>query len=464
MGQVLPFVARVRDSGDWSAAERARLEALADQLQANGVKVEVVFGATDAGDPWCVVTDADGDILIHVARIGGVFVVHSAIDDVVREDADLHAALRDHLDSAGMAEAQPTATILPFALGGRQGQTFLALLAAAAFFYETLGDPAPAEAAEPALAPAPSDEPLPPPSDHDAPAQEREVVAQATVLHDPQPNTSSLAPPEHPAPETALQAAAEHPLPDPAPEPAHAAPVETPRVVPDPEPAPHAETIRGGAGDDLLVGTAADEHIEGGAGNDTLVGGGGHDTLDGGAGDDRIVLAPQALAIGGKGADTFVVEAPAHADHPDTLLGVVLDFSEADGDRLVTAQGDFIRVGFGNGKPPAEGSGESPSGGGETSQGQPATQETPSGGHFQFGTSSPTTTDGGARTPDHDSFATATFTRVDVDFDGDGVADGYVLVGHREPPPADPAASHDGTAPITADVGQTLAAHDAFGI
>lgn len=462
MGQVLPFVARVRDSGDWSAAERARLEALADQLHASGVNVEVVFGATDAGDPWCVVTDADGDVLIHVARIGGVFVVHSAIDDVVREDADLQAALRDHLDSAGMAEVQPSATILPFALSARQGQTFLALLAATAFFYETLGDPGPAEAAQPALPPPPPDDPMPPPtSDHDAPAQERDVVAQATVLHDPQPDAAPLAPPEHPAPESAPQVAHDDDLPAPAPEPDHAAPVETPLLVPDPEPEPQALTIRGGAGDDLLVGTAADERIEGGAGNDTLVGGGGHDTLDGGAGDDHIVLTPQAVAIGGAGADTFVVEAPTHGGHPDTLLGVVLDFSEAEGDRLVTAHGEGIRVAFGEGKPPAEGVGERGSGEG-ASQAQPATHEPETNAHLQFGTLSPGA-DGGAPAEDHGVAATA-FQRVEVDFDGDGVADGYVLVGHREPPPAEPPADHEGPDPISADVGHVLATHDAFGL
>ena len=97
MGQVVPFIARLRDSGDWSAAERARLEALADQLAAGGVDVEVIFGATDEGDPWCVVTDGAGDVLIHVARIGGKFVVHSAVDDTVDESFDLHAALRERL-------------------------------------------------------------------------------------------------------------------------------------------------------------------------------------------------------------------------------------------------------------------------------------------------------------------------------------------------------------------------------
>jgi len=172
MGQVVPFIARVRDSGDWTASERARLEEVADRLAAGGVHVEVIFGATDEGDPWCVVTDGNGDVLIHVARIDGKFVVHSAVDDAVNENVDLHAALRDQLDSTEAAIAPQSATILPFGL--RQGQTFLALVAAAAFFYETAGVSGEAQAAEaPPELPA---EPTAPPPDIDAPSQDRELV------------------------------------------------------------------------------------------------------------------------------------------------------------------------------------------------------------------------------------------------------------------------------------------------
>ena len=51
MGDILPFVARVRDGGDWTASERERLEALADQFAKAGPHVEVVYGAADYGDP-----------------------------------------------------------------------------------------------------------------------------------------------------------------------------------------------------------------------------------------------------------------------------------------------------------------------------------------------------------------------------------------------------------------------------
>ena len=50
----------------------------------------------------------------------------------------------------------------------------------------------------------------------------------------------------------------------------------------------------GGAGNDLVLGTAAGETLDGNGGNDCIVGGGGDDLLRGGAGTD--------VCIGGGGA------------------------------------------------------------------------------------------------------------------------------------------------------------------
>src|SRR3954469_19535858 len=137
MGEILPFVARVRDSGDWTATERARLEALADQFARDGVHVEVIYGATEEGDPWCVVKDANEDILVHVARIGAKFVVHFAAQDTLDEGADLPSALSARLDDLPMDDHGRADVVVPFSLAGRQAQSFLALIVATAFFYET---------------------------------------------------------------------------------------------------------------------------------------------------------------------------------------------------------------------------------------------------------------------------------------------------------------------------------------
>lgn len=417
MGQVVPFIARVRDSGDWTAVERARLQEVADRLAASGVNVEVIFGATDEGDPWCVVADGDGDVLIHVARIDGKFVVHSAVDDAINENVDLHTALRDRLDITEAAVAPQSATILPFGLTARQGQTFLALVAAAAFFYETAGIGGEAQAAEaPPELPA---EPTPPPSDADAPSQDRELATQgATTLHPASANAPALvaAAPVQDAPPVAApseDAAAPPPT-------IVAAPVETPPATKS-EPASTARTdppvrIQGTDGDDLLVGTDADEHIVGGAGADTLRGGGGNDLLEGGAGDDRIELTSGTVAVGGEGADTFVILAPVRFGEADTLLGTILDFGGLD--RVTTSNGRTIQLP----SRPTDASDKTapPSGNGFTGQGvdptsPPGPTLVPSPGDGDFG---PT-------------LAPPPLTRVDIDIDGDGVTDGYLLVGSQ---------------------------------
>jgi Ca2+-binding RTX toxin-like protein len=53
----------------------------------------------------------------------------------------------------------------------------------------------------------------------------------------------------------------------------------------------------GGAGNDLVLGTAAANNMRGNGGRDCLVGGGGNDTIRGDGGND--------VCIGGPGTDTF---------------------------------------------------------------------------------------------------------------------------------------------------------------
>lgn len=425
MGQVVPFIARVRDSGDWSATERARLQDLADRLAAGGVDVEVIFGATDEGDPWCVVTDGNGDVLIHVARIDGVFVVHSAVDDAVNENVDLHTALRDRLAATEEAIAPESATILPFGLTARQGQTFLALVVATAFFYETSGVAGTAEAAElPQDLPPP--EPSAPAQDADAPTQERELATQGATQHQqPMSAPMAVAAAAVQAPEPATPAARVEDARAAAP----AATLETPApasattadAVLTAAKAEADTVIQGTAGDDLLVGTTADEHILGGDGADTLRGGGGADLLEGGAGDDVIELATGVVAVGGEGADTFVIQAPTRLGAGETLLGVVIDFSGFEGDRVTLANGRAIEFW----RPPTKDEGE----GGETGP------TTGGGNDFTGQGVDPTGPTGPTLQPGPGDFGPTLvgppLTRVDVDVDGDGVMDGYILVGAR---------------------------------
>jgi len=412
MGDVLPFIAKVRASGDWTAAERARLEELGRQFAETGMGVEVVFGTTEDGDPWCVVKDQNEEIIVHVARIGGRFMVHYAVDDALAEGADLHTALAERLAPADAAEGEDDDVVVPFSLAGRQAQTFIALIVATAFFYETsaavdVGEPVEELALE-------SDPPPPPPTPDDVGlTQKREVAAHATVINsEPAPDAPVTAWSVRPEPAAAvggglaLADAAEAGRPQPLPPDSDGGEKPAPRLAMRAE-AEAFNLVQGGDGDDALTGGAGSDRLVGGAGNDTLSGGGaghgGYDLLQGGAGDDRLEVAADTVAEGGEGADTFVLARPAEMGDADTFLGVILDLRFDQGDRLLTGDGGTVTIV-------------------PTRPGGPPSAEPPSPpGEF-----------GVEQTPPRPDTLLPGFgpgRRVEVDLDGDGVADGYVVVG-----------------------------------
>ncbi len=66
-------------------------------------------------------------------------------------------------------------------------------------------------------------------------------------------------------------------------------------------------TMRGGAGNDVLLGGAGPDKLIGGQGNDRLVGWRGDDVLYGGPGDDVLIGGPgDDILGGGSGTDTLV--------------------------------------------------------------------------------------------------------------------------------------------------------------
>ena len=70
---------------------------------------------------------------------------------------------------------------------------------------------------------------------------------------------------------------------------------------------PVPATIRGGEGDDVLVGGAAADKLIGGPGNDELNGRGGNDVLIGGSGDDTLIGGSgNDILQGGTGHNTLV--------------------------------------------------------------------------------------------------------------------------------------------------------------
>jgi Ca2+-binding RTX toxin-like protein len=452
MTNVIPFTSRAKLGGDWTTSERERLEDLAARLSSGGAHVSAVFGSTDAGDPWCVVTDENQDVLIHVARIDGQFVIHQAAQDAVQQGDSLWGAFDRILGADWRGDHDDDDVVI--SLHGRQAQSLLALVAAAGFFFET--QQAASHGDDAASPPARHDDhggasdaaAAALPADH-APRREGldSPVAQAAT-------TSADAPASASASLAHAEAAAPAPLVETGPAPAHAAsssetlaaahPATTFAVATGPQfLALHGaggetlgggtslhQVLNGGAGDDVLRGGAGGDTLSGGAGNDLLDGRGAPhgqvDLLDGGAGNDRLVLHNTTVATGGTGADTFVVSTPPAVarttaptpaqpsgqpqDHtpaftqmtggpatttPPTTqaqpLGTVTDFKAQDGDRLEFAPGAHVTV----------------------------VSKTPVADvidhEMTFATSL-------ARTP-------IPGVRVGLDFDGDGKEDGYVLLG-----------------------------------
>jgi Ca2+-binding RTX toxin-like protein len=119
-----------------------------------------------------------------------------------------------------------------------------------------------------------------------------------------------------------------------------------------------ADTINGGAGNDILTGAAGNDTMDGGTGNDTITTNGGADSIDGGTGNDIIDGGDGADTIDGEaGLDTITLglgidtlEYDAAADSTGSTKDIITDFTQSTisavtGD-TVTA-GDNITITFG---------------------------------------------------------------------------------------------------------------------
>lgn len=342
MGEVLPFTGRFFAVRDWTASERAQIQTLARQLKAQAADVEVVYGASDAGDPWCVIKDGQENVLIHVARIGGGVVIHDMVADLVKEGRDLWFALGRAISDEN-APIPHEATAIDPVLERRNAQLVLALVTATAFgmdpdaVFDTAAAPetgvelpaaasdeidvhmlsssaTPAAAAESPLAHDPTLAAMDMAVSHANPIDESGAAGRVTV-DPPSPPHAAVAP-------SAASAALNVEV-------AEAESIAAPTA---------PQTITGTAGNDTLQGTSAAEVIRGGPGDDVISGGGAPqgqvDVLDGGSGDDQISVDAEVVAAGGSGADTFVVAPPTTSGVASTNLGVIIDFDQLDGDKL----------------------------------------------------------------------------------------------------------------------------------
>lgn len=352
MGDVLRFMRAVSQTGFWTNQEKAELFRLTDQLSSRDYGLETATGISDSGDPWFIVYDSDsGDVLVHVARINGRFVVHQMADDVMVEGDDLRRLISRAVEQGSGAE------IINFS----NAVTLAALALVVEFFLTT--DSAAATGDDDHIMMVP-------------------IIATLPAWHnDSSGDQDAPAPPDRvadrgPAPGTGhgwtLPVVGESMLTGPA---RHAvtlpvslvivtdgAALTRPAAMPSLDVAVPAADLRGDDGDDRLVGGPGndvligndghdslfggngDDLLIGGAGNDLLVGDAGRDTLIGGEGDDRLIIDAQDVATGGAGADTFIVTDSLLATWVTlvntgtdmiTLSGSVLDFRILENDRLL---------------------------------------------------------------------------------------------------------------------------------
>lgn len=368
MGEILAFSPRPPAS-DWSANERGLLTLLTQQLETAYGEVDGIFGQTDSGDPWYVVTDSNQDVLVHIARIDGQFVVHDAAVDMFHQVSSLWGALRQVL-SSGVPEQQNV--VVAFNPSSREAQSFLSLVIAVGLYLEMRGvDLGEAghltfenlpRANDPAIDTLASKLIAALSLESDRVASHAPVVAAAAGEATPSPTVK----PEGAASITIQGPGEAQPglstfkiahlaqPPAPAASSGHAAPdesVEKPAVdsLGGTGFAAAKTVMVGTSGNDVMYGTTGGDTIRAGAGDDYIDGKGAQkgelDHLDGGDGNDRIVMNARAVVTGGAGADTFLISAERPADKTAALLGVVLDYSAAKGDHLaVMGEGHMVVV------------------------------------------------------------------------------------------------------------------------
>lgn len=372
MGELLNFIRAIRQTGHWTNQEKAELFRLTDALSADKVEIETATGISDQGDPWFVIYHAlTGDVLVHVARIGGTFVVHEMSRDLLVEGDDLRRLLNRATGQDLFGQAQNVVVLAALAMvvdfylstepaeaadapdaGGSDNLALTVLSSAMALPADI--PPVPAHAAAPD-------------SDSDRSqagmlsllVRTPDLTAADDLTAPPVPGAErpAAAVPQHSTILAAAMDAATLPVP------AATIPVADLTLA-----AGHrGETLRGGDGQDLLIGGDGDDLLIGGAGNDTLIGGDGRDTLIGGDGDDVLVLGAQDIAHGGAGADRFVITdslvsqwvTVAETGGTVNLRDQVKDFSLPDGDRLIFGTQDWtvtiLTGGTGIDQPPDDG-------------------------------------------------------------------------------------------------------------
>lgn len=100
---VIPFRKKV-DAVGWRPDELAECYRVVGLLARSGLPVSIDSGLTDEGEPWAIVLREDtGDVLLHMARLDGSFVVVSAAGPVAQRGESLRAVLDTAVRTGGLA-------------------------------------------------------------------------------------------------------------------------------------------------------------------------------------------------------------------------------------------------------------------------------------------------------------------------------------------------------------------------
>ena len=88
----LALVDLAPDQEDWTARERRVISRLEPMCAAN-LGWALGYGCAEAGDPWCIVHNQEGDVMVHIARIGRHYVVAWTQGQQPARFASLYAAV-----------------------------------------------------------------------------------------------------------------------------------------------------------------------------------------------------------------------------------------------------------------------------------------------------------------------------------------------------------------------------------
>lgn len=501
MGDVLRFIRAVTQTGYWTNQEKAELFRLTQELADQDAGIETASGLSDTGDPWFIVySAATGDVLVHVARIGGRFVVHDLSGDLLIEGDDLRRLVNRAAGQGGLEE---------LAHANLNNVVVLASLALVVDFFlhtepaaarDTTDEIALATSVMPAAMVAILDD-LPPaattddgksPTDRNAHAGWTLPVVGESMLILADGKTSLIGPASA-AGDADIPVAPSHAT---VPAAASPAPIVDLTVIGTDAAETlvgHAgnDTLRGGDGNDLLLGGAGNDLLEGGAGDDTLVGGTGHDTLIGGDGNDTLIVDAQDIATGGRGADRFVVTDNLlthwvelkNQGTPVDLGRNITDFHLSDGDWLSFAVRKWLVTvrlvdpapprSTENGAapdtshkqddnhnallPPGVGGGGSDriTGGGATETGLAGGTGLPTGPGNE-GLAPPSISGGGDKTAGGGEMTTSGGLEIQLDTDNDGVIDTIISLRPNETPDSMPQTEMDTATGGTQDALTTL--------